>query len=107
MSMISGLKLALFALVLAFGCLALSESTDAWGYGYSMPYGYGWGGYPSYYGYGGPYSYIYTPGSFWGHYYNPGLYYSSLDYSMKNNLLDFSQDTLSKTYGFIGKNSWN
>jgi|GEM_PF-5956211 hypothetical protein len=99
--MISGLKLTLFVILVAL--FAFSQDVSAW---YGSPYSYG--GYYGYntYGYAGPYSYIYTPGSFWGHYYNPGLYYSSLDYSMKNNLLDFSQDTLSKTYGFVGKNGW-
>ncbi len=108
--MIQGLKIALLILLMAFAVTTMSGSVDAYHiYGYSYPpmhYG-SWYGYPMY-GYAGPYSYVYTPGSFWGHYYNPGLYYSALDYSLQNNLLAFSQGNLGMTYGFIGQNSyWN
>ena len=66
---------------------------------------YGYGAYSPYYGYAGPYSYQFVPNSFWGRYYNPGLYYSALDYSTANSLLPYSQGNLAMTYGFINSNS--
>ncbi len=112
------LKLLIFGLILISGLLGASTSTSAYmmyGYGYypaSMGmYGSsfgsfnGYGAYSPSYGYAGPYSYQFVPGSFWGHYYNPGLYYSTLDYSLKNNLLAFDQKNLGMTYGFISSNS--
>ena len=74
---------------------------SAYGYGYNN---YGYNGYGNY-GYAGPYSYQYVPGSFWGHYYNPGLYYSALDYSLKNNLLAYSQQNTGMMYGFISQDT--
>ena len=98
---------------LALSTLAFSDSVDALGYGYGMYPGmmgslYSYGAYGSSYGspsygYAGPYSYQFVPRSFWGHYYNPGLYYSTMDYSLRNNLLDYNQRNLAMTYGFISQ----
>lgn len=87
---------------IALSILSTASSVDA--------LGYGWGMYPAYsntyhhgssYGYAGPYSYHFVPGSFWGHYYNPGLYYETLTYADRNSLMSYEQRNLGMTYDFI------
>ncbi len=82
--------------------LSISNSVDALGYGYGMyPAYFNTHNYGSSYGYAGPYSYQFVPGSFWGHYYNPGLYYETLTYADRNSLMQYEQRNLGMTYGFI------
>lgn len=116
-SMRTGLTFALLGLVVAFGLLISSSLVSAlwsgwgmtpammgsaYGYGAYSP-SYGYGSYGPSYGYAGPYSYHFVPRSFWGHYYNPGLYYSTLDYASRNSQYVFSQGNLGMTYGFISQ----
>ncbi len=99
----NSLKLIILGLILALRLLSISQDVRAFGYGYGI--------YPVYYnsyGYGvynsaGPYSYQFVPQSFWGRYYNPGLYYSTLDYSTRNSLLSYSQRNLGMTYDMISR----
>ena len=107
----NSIKLLIFCLAIVTGLFIASNSADAYMYGWGMMpamwgSSYGYSPYNSYYGYAGPYSYQYVPGSFWGgHYYNPGLYYSALDYSLQNNLLAYSQQNTGMMYGFISQNT--
>ena len=106
----NSLRLLFISVLLALSVLAFSAPTDAWyGYGMYPAYAstYSYGAYGSSYGYAGPYSYHFVPHSFWGTYYNPGLYYSTLDYSLRNNQYAFSQNNLAMTYGFINSNRFS
>lgn len=102
-------KLLMIGLITALGIVSASLSVSAFSVYGGIDFGvsggmYGYGYSP--YGYVGPSSYQFVPHSFWGHYYNPGLYYSSLDYSLRNNLVRADQQNLGMMYNFISRNSW-
>jgi hypothetical protein len=108
--MMKGLKFVVIGLLTVLSILGLGQDADAYLFNsYGSSYGGYYGGYGSYRP--GPYTYtsVWHGRGFLGlsghyHHYNPGLYYTALDYSTRNSLVDFSTSTRQDTYGFVSQN---
>ena len=84
--------LLFIGMLMVFGLIGMSQAS-AWYNSWGFVPSYGAYAYNSgYYGYGGNY------------YYSPNTYNSVLDYSSKNSMINFAENSRSDTYNFVGNN---